>query len=65
MGGLAWGPWRCSVAESHLGVGPYHSESIREAMTAELAAAHPRPGNHFKVELATRLAVALLAEDAE
>jgi xanthine dehydrogenase YagS FAD-binding subunit len=61
LGGVAWGPWRCSVAEARLGPEWSGRDAVGEAMAAELAAAHPLPGNRFKIDLAIGLVATLLA----
>ncbi len=63
LGGLAWGPWRCAVAEGLLSAGPRAGAAVRTAMAAEFGAARPLTGNRFKLELAVRLALRLLASD--
>ena len=64
FGALAPKPWRASEAERLLVGVPLTAETVQRAVDAELAAAEPLPGNAFKLELATRLAVATLAESA-
>ncbi len=60
LGGLAWGPWRCAVAEGELAGRTVDPAAVRAAMAAELASARPLERNRFKLELAVGLAVRLL-----
>ena len=60
LGGVAHKPWRARVAEELLLGRPATEESFREAAAAELAAAVPRSGNGFKIELAQRVIVRTL-----
>ena len=55
LGGVAHKPWRASIAESALHGAPATEENFRKAAEAELAQAHPRSHNAFKLELATRV----------
>jgi xanthine dehydrogenase YagS FAD-binding subunit len=62
LGGVAPKPWRASIAEKMLLGSPAKRDSFTQAAAAELAAAVPRSGNAFKVELSKRTIVAVLAE---
>ena len=62
LGGVAHKPWRAWKAEAALKGRPATAASFRAAAEAELADAQPLPGNAFKVELAKRTIVAVLAE---
>lgn len=62
LGGVAPKPWRASVAESALTGGPATRAAFEAAAAAELAAAAPQPDNTFKIDLARRAIVAVLAE---
>ncbi|MGW4891502.1 FAD binding domain-containing protein [Kitasatospora sp. NPDC004240] len=61
LGGLAPRPWRARTAEAALLGGPADEEAYGRAMDAELASARPLRDNAFKVPLARRLAVRVLA----
>jgi len=62
LGGVAHKPWRASIAEEMLrGVAPT-VDNFSNAVIAELAAAVPRSGNAFKIELAKRTIVDVLSE---
>lgn len=57
LGGVGTVPWRARVAEAALlGQAPTE-QALRAAADQELAAAQPREGNRFKVELARRCLV--------
>ncbi|MEO7335094.1 MAG: xanthine dehydrogenase family protein subunit M [Caldimonas sp.] len=62
LGGVAPKPWRAWKAEAALRGRPATTANFRAAAEAELAAAVPLRDNGFKVELATRTIVAVLAE---
>jgi xanthine dehydrogenase YagS FAD-binding subunit len=62
LGGVAPKPWRASIAEKMLLGAAANRDSFAQAAAAELAAAVPRSGNAFKVELAKRTIVAVLTE---
>lgn len=62
LGGVAHKPWRARVAEDMLRGGAATEESFRAAAQAELKPATPQRDNAFKIELATRLMVAVLSE---
>jgi xanthine dehydrogenase YagS FAD-binding subunit len=62
LGGVAHKPWRASMLESSLRGRPATEESFRIAAEKELADAKPLSHNQFKVELAKRTIVAVLAE---
>jgi xanthine dehydrogenase YagS FAD-binding subunit len=62
LGGVAHKPWRAWKAEAALKGRPATPESFRAAAEAELADAAPLRDNAFKVELAKRTIVAVLAE---
>ncbi|MGY2734694.1 FAD binding domain-containing protein [Sphingomonas sp. UYP23] len=62
LGGVAHRPWRAHAAEAALIGKPATEASFRAAADVELAAARPLSGNGFKVELARRAIVAVLAE---
>ena len=61
LGGVAHKPWRARVAESMMRGAPATEAVFDEAMRAELAHAQPLSGNGFKVDLARRTALAVLA----
>ncbi len=62
LGGVAPKPWRATTAEQALrGVAP-SAFAFRAAAEAEMKSATPLRDNAFKIELATRLVVAVLAE---
>ena len=65
LGGVAPKPWRARVAESALRGAPATLASIRDAATAELAAAQPLPGNAFMVRLVRNTMIATLHELVE
>ena len=58
-------PWRASIAEKMLLGEAAKRDLFAQAAAAELAAAVPRSGNAFKVELSKRTIVAVLTELAE
>ena len=62
LGGVAPKPWRARDAERLLVGGPADEEAFRSAAEAELAPAAVRPGNAFKVALATSTIVATLRD---
>ncbi len=61
FGGVAHKPWRAWKAEESLKGKPADAESFRAAAEAELADAQPLSHNGFKIELAKRTLVAVLA----
>ena len=65
LGGVAPKPWRAWRAEEALRGRPATDTSFAEAADAELADARPLAGNAFKVELARRTLVAVLAQLTE
>jgi xanthine dehydrogenase YagS FAD-binding subunit len=65
LGGVATKPWRARTAERSLTGGPASPAAFDEAAARELAAATPRPGNAFKVELARRAIVRALTTLAD
>jgi xanthine dehydrogenase YagS FAD-binding subunit len=62
LGGVGAKPWRAREAERLLLGGPANEAAYRRAAEAELATATVRPGNAFKVRLATSTVVAVLRE---
>ncbi|WP_433288137.1 FAD binding domain-containing protein [Pseudonocardia sp. CA-142604] len=62
LGGVAPKPWRATVAEAALCGAPATRASIRNAATAELAAAQPPPGNAFMLPLVRTTMIATLLE---
>ena len=60
LGGVGTKPWRAREAERLLLGGPANEAAYRRAAEAELASATVRPGNAFKVTLATNTIVAVL-----
>jgi xanthine dehydrogenase YagS FAD-binding subunit len=62
LGGVAHRPWRASAAEAALRGAPATLAAFRAAAEAELADARPLRDNGFKIELAKRTIVAVLAE---
>ncbi len=62
LGGVAHKPWRAWKFEAALRGRPATEESFRAAAEAELADAKPLLHNGFKIELAKRTIVAVLAE---
>ncbi|MGA7159204.1 MAG: xanthine dehydrogenase family protein subunit M [Acidobacteriaceae bacterium] len=62
LGGVAPKPWRARKLEAALEGKPVLEENFRTAARAELAEAKPLSHNRFKVELAERTIVAVLAE---
>jgi xanthine dehydrogenase YagS FAD-binding subunit len=65
LGGVAHKPWRASHAAAALRDAPATAERFRAAAEAELAAAHPLPGNEFKLPMARNTLVAVLRDLAE
>ena len=65
LGGVAHKPWRAWKAEAALKGRRATLESFRSAAAAELADAAPLRDNAFKIELAKRTIVAVLAEMTE
>ena len=65
FGGVAHKPWRAWKAEAALKGQRATEDSFRAAAEVELADAQPLGENAFKVELATRTLVAVLAELTE
>ncbi len=65
LGGVAHKPWRATKVEALLQGQPATEASFRAAAEAELADARPLSHNAFKVELATRTIVAVLASLAK
>ena len=61
LGGVAHKPWRARKLEDALRGGPATAEAFRAAAEAELAAAVPLRDNAFKIELAKRAIVSVLA----
>jgi len=61
LGGVAHKPWRAFAAENMLKGGPATERQFARAAEAELAGATPLAHNGFKVELARRTIVAVLA----
>jgi xanthine dehydrogenase YagS FAD-binding subunit len=62
LGGVAHKPWRAFKAEAALRGQPASEEAFAAAAEAELAEARPLRDNGFKIELARRTIVAVLAE---
>ena len=62
LGGVAHKPWRAEAAEAVLRGAPATAATFRAAAAAELAAAVPLRDNGFKIELARRTIVAVLAD---
>jgi xanthine dehydrogenase YagS FAD-binding subunit len=62
LGGVAHKPWRARKLEALLSGQPATEDNFLTAATEELAAAQPLSHNGFKVELAKRTIVAVLAE---
>ena len=62
FGGVAPRPWRAFRAEVALRGGPATAEAFAAAAAAEFADAVPLSGNGFKIALAQRTLVAVLAE---
>jgi len=62
LGGVAHKPWRAWKAEAALKGRPAQAAAFRGAAQIELSEAKPLRDNGFKIELATRLIVAVLTE---
>ncbi len=62
LGGVAHKPWRATIAEQHLTGESASEQTFRRAAEAELAPARPRKYNSFKIDLAKRMIVSILAE---
>ena len=62
FGAVAPRPWRARAAERGIRGGPATAAAFRAALAVEFAAAEPLPDNAFKIPLATKMAVTLLAE---
>lgn len=62
LGGVAHKPWRAVRAEEAIRGGPANTEAFRAAARAELADAAPLRDNGFKIPLAERTIVAVLAD---
>jgi xanthine dehydrogenase YagS FAD-binding subunit len=62
LGGVAHRPWRAGAAEAALRGAPATLAAFGAAAEAELADARPLRDNGFKIELAKRTIVAVLAE---
>jgi xanthine dehydrogenase YagS FAD-binding subunit len=62
LGGVAHKPWRARRLEAFLSGRPATEENFLAAATEELAAAQPLSHNGFKVDLARRTIVAVLAQ---
>lgn len=60
LGGVATKPWRARRAEEVLRGAPANRETFARAAREELASAHTRPLNAFKVELAERALIRVL-----
>jgi xanthine dehydrogenase YagS FAD-binding subunit len=65
LGGVAHRPWRAHCAEERLRGAPATESSFAAAADAELQPAQPLRDNAYKVPLAHRVIVSLLAELAE
>jgi len=65
LGGVAHKPWRARIAEDALRGRPATEATFRAAAEAELADARPLRDNAFKIELAKRTIVAVLADLTE
>jgi xanthine dehydrogenase YagS FAD-binding subunit len=65
LGGIAHKPWRASIAEEFLRGGAATTENFTKAAAAELAPAVSHKHNAFKVELAKRTIVGVLAQLAD
>ncbi|BCB80861.1 hypothetical protein Pflav_072710 [Phytohabitans flavus] len=61
LGGVGTKPWRATIAEEQLMDGPATQEAFERAAAAELSAAEVREHNAFKVPLAQRAIVRVLA----
>ena len=62
LGGVAHAPWRCHGAEQAMLGQPATAGTYASAAAEELEAAHPLPGNEYKVTLARNLIPAVLEE---
>lgn len=62
LGGVAHKPWRATKAEAALIGGPANEAAFRAAAQAELCNAKPLQENGFKIELAKRTLIAVLAD---
>ena len=62
LGGVAHKPWRAAKAEAALVGRPANEAAFRAAAQAELAEAKPLRDNGFKIELAERTLIAVLAD---
>jgi xanthine dehydrogenase YagS FAD-binding subunit len=62
LGGVAHKPWRAFKAEAALRNGSATEQAFRAAAIAELADARPLRDNGFKIELATRVLIAVLGD---
>jgi xanthine dehydrogenase YagS FAD-binding subunit len=62
LGGVAPAPWRARRAEAMLRGRDLSQVDVDAALAAELSQAHPLPRNAFKVDLARKLAVAVVEE---
>lgn len=62
LGGVAHKPWRASAAEQHLAGKPAGEQAFQQAAELELQAATPFRHNGFKIDLAKRTMVSVLAE---
>jgi xanthine dehydrogenase YagS FAD-binding subunit len=62
LGGVAHKPWRAVEAERRLRQAPATLDQLRLAIDTELAASRTTAHNHFKIEVARRVVVSVLAE---
>ncbi|HEX4527790.1 MAG TPA: xanthine dehydrogenase family protein subunit M [Acidimicrobiia bacterium] len=65
LGGVAPRPWRATSAEAALRGRPATAANFVDAISAELEAAAPLPGNAFKVPLARNVVARVLEDLAE
>jgi len=65
LGGVATRPWRAREAEQVLAGKAASPDSFRTAAEAAFAAAQPRDGNRYKIELGKRTLVRALIQAAE
>ncbi len=65
LGGVAPRPWRATVTEAALRGRPPTAANFVDAISAELEAAAPLPGNAFKVPLARNVVARVLEDLAE